>query len=260
MTDDWDFYALRVDGEPASIFVDLGIEADAPIPALPHMAYVRLFMDQPRSDGLSSSEEFDTLVAIEKSMEETLCGESVGYVGRNTSGGCRDFYFYVSSPANWSERVAQVLSSYGEYKYETGSREDAEWSVYLNFLLPGAVDRQRIENRRVCESLERHGDKLVAGREIDHWSYFPDASAVDGYLADVEALGFRLRTQHLSDSGPLRHGVQVWRVDVPSYNSIDEVTLPLFEASVRHGGDYDGWECEVVADPIRRESSRSSER
>ena len=31
MSDDWDFYSLRVDGEPASIFVDLGISEDAPI-------------------------------------------------------------------------------------------------------------------------------------------------------------------------------------------------------------------------------------
>jgi hypothetical protein len=246
MTDDWDFYLLRVDGEPASIFVNLGIQADAPLQALPHMAYVRLYMNQARPDGLSSSEEFETLVAMEKSMEEILCGESVCYVGRNTSGGCRDFYFYVSSPADWPEQVARALSACGDYKYETGSREDADWSVYLNFLLPGPVDRQRIENRRVCESLERHGDPLVAEREIDHWSYFPDALAADAYLAEAEALGFHLRTRTVSDSGALRHGVQVWGVDVPSHQNIDDVTIPLFEAAVRHKGDYDGWECEVV--------------
>jgi len=29
-------------------------------------------------------------------------------------------------------------------------------NTYLNFLAPGKVDRQRIENRRVCEALERN--------------------------------------------------------------------------------------------------------
>jgi hypothetical protein len=247
MTDNWDFYALRVDGEPASIFVDLGIQSDAPVSSLSHMEYVRLYMNQPRTDGLSSKEEFDILVKIEKAIEANLCGDEVGYVGRNTSGGCRDFYFYASTPQNWQSKVDRVLSVFEDYKYETSSREDAGWSTYLNFLLPGKVDRQKIENRRVCEALERHGDKLVAEREIDHWSYFQSPAAVDAYLAEIEASGFQVRNRPVSNEGTLRYGAQVWRVDIPSYGNIDKVTLPLFEAAARHGGEYDGWECPIEA-------------
>jgi hypothetical protein len=39
----------------------------------------------------------------------------------------------------------------------------------------------------------------------------------------------------------------VWRVDVPAYSNIDEITLPLFEAAERYGGEYDGWESPVEA-------------
>lgn len=247
MTDNWDFYALRVDGEPASIFVDLGIQSEAPMDSHPHLAYVRLHMNKPRQDGLSSQEEFDALINIEKAIEAHLCGSAVGYVGRNTSGGCRDFYFYASSGDGWKSRVDRVLSVFEGYKYETGTREDAGWSTYLNFLLPDKVDRQRIENRRVCEALERHGDKLVAEREIDHWCYFQSPEAVDAYLGEVMAKGYQLRNRSIGEEGDLRYGAQVWRVDVPSYGQIDAVTLPLFEAAERNGGDYDGWECPVEA-------------
>lgn len=247
MTDNWDFYALRVDDEPASIFVDLGVQSNAPVPSLAHMCYVSLRMNAPRADGLSSSEEFDKLVEIEDALEKRLCGNEVGYVGRNTSSGCRDFYFYTSKPEDWQSKVADVLSAFEDYKYETDTREDTEWSTYFNFLLPGEIDCQRIGNRRTCESLERHGDKLVAEREIDHWSYFPSPAAVDAYLAEIEGSGFQLRGRPVSEKGTLRYGAQVWRVDVPSYNAIDEITLPLFEASARHGGEYDGWECPAEA-------------
>ena len=247
MTDDWDFYALRVDDEPASIFVDLGIQANAPLSSHPHMAYVRLYMNDPRPDGLSSKEEFDTLIEIEKSIEATLCDDGVGYVGRKTSGGCRDFYFYVSTANDWQAKVDQALAGFKSYRYETGVRDDAGWTTYLNFLLPGKLDRQRIENRRVCEALERHGDKLTAEREIDHWVYFQSQEALDACLAEVAAAGFGVRNRLVSEEGSFRFGAQVWRVDVPSYGNIDEVTLPLFEAAERHGGDYDGWECPVEA-------------
>lgn len=51
MTDDWDFYAARVDDRPASIFVDLGAAQAAPVETLPLRAHVRLFMNSPRPDG-----------------------------------------------------------------------------------------------------------------------------------------------------------------------------------------------------------------
>jgi len=54
MSENWDFYGLQVDGQPASIFVDLGIVQSAPIPSHPAMGYLRLIMRQPREDGLSS--------------------------------------------------------------------------------------------------------------------------------------------------------------------------------------------------------------
>ena len=245
MTDQWDFYSLQVDDQPASIYVDLGLETQAPLPALPFMAYVRLRMNEPRADGLSSQEEFETLRRIESVLESELSGEEVRYVGRNTSSGCRDFYFYLAQPLLWHENVARVLSSFPDYEFQTGSRDDAAWTVYANFLLPGPVGRQLIRNRRVCEVLESQGDALVTVREIDHWSYFPDHAAADAYLADVIALGFQLRNRSADGDGPSSHGVQVWRIDTPSFAEIDEVTLPLFKTAQRHLGAYDGWECAV---------------
>jgi regulator of RNase E activity RraB len=123
--------------------------------------------------------------------------------------------------------------------------EDAEWSTYLSFLLPGKVDRQKIENRRVCEASERHCDKLTAQREIDHWRYFPNLDAADAYLAEATTSGFQVRCRPVCDNGKFRFCVQVWREDVPAFDCIDDVTLPLFKAAERHSGEYDGWECPV---------------
>jgi hypothetical protein len=246
MTDHWNFYPLLVDDQPASIFVDLGAEACAPLPELPHMAYVSLLMRQPRPDGLSSSEEFDALMEVENALEQSLCSAQIAYVGRNTSNGCRDFYFYIASPLDWKDRVQQVMQRFREYKYDVGSREDAEWSVYKDFLLPGPRTRQSIENRTVCEALERGGDALTTPREIDHWSYFPDQSGADAYLVEATALGYKLRDRSTNVLYPLPFGICVWRVDTPSYQAIDGVTMPLYDAAGRNGGDYDGWECVMV--------------
>ena len=80
MTDDWDFYSSRVDGKPASFYVDLGAEAFAPLEDLPHMAYLRQRMQQPRDDGLSNQAEFDQLIVIEDALTEALRDEHTAFV------------------------------------------------------------------------------------------------------------------------------------------------------------------------------------
>lgn len=248
MSSDWDFYLCRVDDEPASIYVDLGIRNDVSRSDRPHMAYVRLFMRAPRPDGLSSQEEFDELVRLEDQVTAALVAETAAtYVGRNTSGGCRDFYFYLADPSNWTQRVSAALADFPEYKYEAGSRLDREWTSYFKFLYPSPEDMERIQNRRVCESLEKNGDALSEPREIDHWAYFPDEDSRARFLSAIAPLGFKVRDLQRSDDGRRSFRIQFYRVDLPSFAGIDAVTLPLYRAAVAAGGDYDGWETQVLS-------------
>jgi len=86
MSDKWDFYPLLVDDQPASIFVDLGIAAEAPIATHAHMAYVSVEMRHPRDDGLSSQEEFEDLCRLEDAIIPKICAGNAIYVGRKLIG------------------------------------------------------------------------------------------------------------------------------------------------------------------------------
>lgn len=248
MSDNWDFYSCRVDDEPASIYLDLGLADEAPLKERPFMAYVRVHMRQPRPDGLSSQEEFEELLRLEDHLIAALtAADRSTFVGRNTSGGCRDFYFYTADPNGWSTQVGDAMADFAEYRHESGSRLDREWNSYFGFLYPSPADLERIQNRRVCESLQKNGDALAEPREIDHWAYFPDEAARASFLDYIDTQGFDVRDLIQSESAEMPFGVQFYRVDVPSLDSIDAVTLPLFEAATERGGDYDGWETPVVS-------------
>jgi hypothetical protein len=49
-----------------------------------------------------------------------------------------------------------------------------------------------MQDRRVVETLERHGDDLTTVRRVDHWAYFRTAAARDAFVADAGEQGFRL--------------------------------------------------------------------
>jgi hypothetical protein len=247
MSDDWDFYFLRVDDKPASIFVDLGIAPEAPIKTLPFMAYVRIYMKNPRSDGLSSQEEFDALVSIEDAIKEVLIGgDGTLYVGRNTGDGVRDFYFYTTQATDWDRRAKALMRSFAAYEFDSGCRGDPEWKTYLEFLYPSDADKERMKNRRLCGALSERGDALTEKREIDHWAYFPSASARSAFIERAAKLGFLLRSTSEPEKPGDRFGAPLFRIDAPAFDAIDDVTLPLFELATALGGDYDGWETMVV--------------
>jgi uncharacterized protein (TIGR01619 family) len=252
VTDDWDFYLCKVEDRPASIFVDIGASKSAPDKAfghaLGHIGSLMLKMQAPRPDGLSSQEEFDTLVALEDGLAKALVDATTVYIGRVTSDGHREFFFYTNAPAVWAERVRTAMQAYPAYRFESDTYEDLQWRTYFEFLYPNAQQMQGIQNRRVCMSLEKHGDRMVNLREVDHFIYFQNARDRGGFLNAVNALGFKVRILMEPDEELKTFGVQLYRIDVPSYENIDEITMPLFDLANEYNGDYDGWETQVVAE------------
>ena len=247
MSNDWDFYFCRVDERPASIFVDLGAAQVAPLAQFPVMAYVRIYMQAPREDGLSSEAEFAALTSLEDALESLQSETEASYVGRCTSDGCRDLYFYARTGSDWEERVSRIMKDFPTYEFECDTRSDPEWTTYFNFLSPSDEDRERIQNRRTCEVLEKNGDKLAAARPIDHWAYFPKPGLRQAFVEEALALGYDVAEWIDSESEGEKYGVRLSAVGLPSLELIDELTLPLFRAARAHGGEYDGWETQVVS-------------
>jgi hypothetical protein len=247
LSDNWDFYFCQVDGKLASIFVDLGIRPDVPLKNYCEMAYLRLYMQRPRDDGLSSSDEFEVLGEIEDNISGALqhADHSV-FIGRNTTDGFRDFVFYTVDGGKCLSVVQSVLRQFPQYRYETGSRLDAEWSAYLDFLYPSDRDRQTIENRRVIEALKSHGDAIAQVREISHWTYFPTETARAGFVLKARALGMSAAELSTSDKARNTYCARLVHADIPTAQSMNEMTLALFDAAQEHGGEYDGWESPVI--------------
>ncbi|MGH8082478.1 MAG: DUF695 domain-containing protein [Lysobacter sp.] len=245
MSDHWDFYFCRINDHEASIFLDLGLAREAPLPGLRYAATIQLQMRRPREDGLSSQDEYPTLIEIENHLKAVLENSGTLYIGRCTYNGLREFHFRLEDAIDWPRRAAQALTTFQDYLHQTLSRDDPEWSVYFDFLHPSPEDNERISNRQVCDRMADQGDPLIEPRDIDHWIYFDAATSRDAFITQVAALGFAVRELLERDEHRDQCGVRLYRSDIPSADRINDITLPLFRAALEHAGDYDGWECEV---------------
>lgn len=239
MSNHWDFYFATVNEQVASIMVDLGIRSHVPDAQKSLLTWVWVEMHRARPDGLAEPEEVPRLQELEDDLVATVRA-SAALVGRVTTAGRREFYFY-GEPGNASEQqVAAAMARYPDYKYTCESQADEAWEQYLDVLYPPPLDMEAIRNRKTRMALQEKGDDPAEIRVVTHWVVIPDAARTQ-FLREADARGFA-PAQGAAAENPCQIALEREN----SMEEIDQTTLVLRELAAAHGGSYDGWETPVV--------------
>jgi hypothetical protein len=254
LSDDWDFYFARVNEAVSSIFVDLGIRADAPMEKRPWLLWVWVSLQSPKPDGLATNEEARTLHVIGEALASTICAAcDAQLVARITGAGRREFYFYGAEPGELKTSVVNAMQAHPAYQYETGSTFQPDWDQY-EMLFPSETNLERMQNRRMLESLAEQGDCHELPRKIEHWLYFADEISRAACRDTLVAIDFLVEDEGMSeeDSAALPFALVVSRTDSVDSHTINGITLELQRLAGEYCARYDGWECPVVrsAEPV----------
>ena len=249
MTEHWAAYFCNVNNKLASIFLDLDLHNTVPDAGRSWLLWVWVYFKQPRPDGLSSSEEFATLCAIEDKLNAAIRqGCEATLAGRITTQGRREFYYYGPNPDAFQSTVAKSMGSFDAYEFDQGTQHDPQWNQYLNVLYPSPDDLQRILNQEVLNVMEKEGDQPEAQREVLHWSYFPTESNRSDFKNAVQVRGYIIDSESHHPDGDNPYGICYGKIQQSTAKAIDESVLDLAKLSERFQGEYDGWEAQVMAD------------
>ncbi len=132
----WNSYLVNVNNEIASIFLNLDLKKKAPYKAYPKLTWYWLKMDNPKENGLSSDEDFDSLLSHEDKLEEHLSGLPIIFAGRITTQGMRQFYYYTEKDFDFSNTIKKFLGEKAPFLFQVGEKTDTDWSQYLELLYP----------------------------------------------------------------------------------------------------------------------------
>lgn len=227
--------------------VDLGLRGLAPIDAKPWLSWVWVYMQVPRPDGLSSSDEAPKLYEIEDAIELKL-GRDAGAVfcGRITTESRRELYFYGETADGFQQAVGIAMAAFKEYKFDLGLKDDPGWTQYLNVLYRGPEDLERIKKGDLLDVLTRKGDVLTIPRQVMHWIYFPTSASSSLFSKAAADAGFVVESEYELEDSDRRFCVRVSRVQSIEQTEIDETTIQLLHLAQGLDGDYDGWETPVT--------------
>jgi uncharacterized protein (TIGR01619 family) len=208
-------------------------------------------MQSPDDNGFATEEEEPLLTKIEDSFIDAVeITTSAILVGRVTTCGRREFYFYAKSEEGFQDSIAEALEAFEDYEFETGAQEDEEWSQYFDVLYPSPEDAQQIFNRQVIERLSESGDSLNTPRPVDHFANFKTDEDRSQFIQATAGSGYKVIDQDYNDEDghEFPYGVSLQRVSPVDWDTIDEITFELFDLAREHNGDYEGWGSQVVID------------
>jgi uncharacterized protein (TIGR01619 family) len=248
MAEDWDVYLGPVNDQPAAIFVDLAPATAPQDRQRPWLLRVSIELQVQRADGLNDPDETDVLYAIEDELFAAIArGLRARYVGRVTSQGRREHYYYGVSADGFREASAAAMEAFDNYSFACYDEQDSDWRTYHELLYPGPLELRTIQNRRVVQQLTERGDDLSEPRDVDHWMYFPSEEHRDQFLLQIAGNGFRTECHLAEEAEPeLRYGVQLTRSDRVDLETIDGLVTDLFLRTQNCGGEYDGWGTSVI--------------
>lgn len=256
MAGQWDFYLCRLNGKPASIYLDMGLKKTAPEAKRHALLVVRILLRFPDpGNGMATDEEYDALLAIEDQLTQAL-KEDFGavYVGRITTDSRREFFFYSAGARDVGSYARAALSGFPDYRVEAWGQADAAWSQYLDVLYPRGASLRWITNKSAIEALEARGDTIERARPITHFSYFPSASQRAAFTGSIENAGFTVsrltETGRAADARP--YGVVYQQAQSATLAVLSETTGLLTQLAEKNGGEYDRWECELAAGVKRK--------
>ncbi|WP_123041484.1 DUF695 domain-containing protein [Cohnella candidum] len=244
MSDNWDTYFTYIDRKPASFFLDLDPWEEGTNEKFVHLYRLSVVLKEPDNIGLTTNAEAEVLFAAEDSIHDLL-DEHYLFVGRVTTEGRRNFYYYTDSEdVNLLQNLA--ARSLENYRYTFGRIEEKEpGAFYREFLYPNKANWHRLMNRHLVNKLNELGDTLEKRREVTHWIYFDSAESRRLFQEKVLKDGFRIVDQEQSNQ---RYSLCISRNDLVDLHAISGVTDVLVHAAEECGGDYDGWETKVIED------------
>ena len=246
--EDWAVYFCTVnEDEIGSALVDLGFANIAPIESKSHLITITTFMNNPTEDGLSSNEENDLLNQIEDYFIESIVEElDASYVGRLKYDGKILSYFYSGKTENVQNTIKKIEQKFPNYRFEQSFKEERNWRAYFEVLYPSPFEMQVIQNGRVIENLEKHGDNLEKERQVDHWIYFKSETDRENFISSIKGNGFEIMEKETLSSGDSPFSLQLSRIDKVDYENVNEYVMYLWQEAQQFNADYDGWETFIV--------------
>ena len=153
-------------------------------------------------------------------------------------------YFYSKSDEFLAALVGQIASEYPQYNFNYMVEKDGPWNFYYNALLPGVLEQQLMDNRRIHDAMVAQGFDEKKLRPVCHWFYFENGAKRRQCAVRLMAWGYEILDDNFYDENVVQapFGLKAACLQDMQLETLFEKTYASFELAEEYEGIYDGWQ------------------
>jgi hypothetical protein len=189
-------------------------------------------------EGLLHSRERERIDGLEQALVHGIHDGRTGiYCGSCTTGGQRDYLFYLADDSGWEQRARRILAAFPEYGFHCFSHMETRWDTYFHFLLPEEGEMPSVHAHALRAGLLRRKIPLHRPRPLTHSLSFCSAADRENFRLQACEEGFIPETDGMAHASIKPHCLRVRRADKPG--AVERVIAELKELAEAHGGSYE---------------------
>ena len=242
-TESWDSYLAKFGDQPASVLVDMGLNASAPDKRYPYLVVVGPKAHSSNKYGLPDNEEISQLETILDATDNFITGITAKVLaGTVTYNGERLNYYYVKDTTGIRNAIRRMYNrSFKDYQFKLSVKSDPQWLTYSTFLYPSEETLNWMDNNKLITVLLQSGDSLTKPRNIVYAACFKTDSSRSAFMAFVTGNGYTVQKSPTVKNYTFPECILFSRFGYIKMDSINIVTTTIKEEVKKHNGFYDGW-------------------
>lgn len=215
--EEWDTYMSKIGAKPASILVDMGAYAAAPMKLYSYVVITGPRAKKCDGNGLPSAGEIDSLERVLGATSGMLSGATAKkLVGTLTYNCERVNYYYVQDTTAVRRALNRMYENYlTDYTYSLKIKYDPQWEVYRNFLYPDSSVKFWMATNRIVNKLITYDGDFTQARKLTYTFMFQSASNCSAFVDSVRAHNYVAGTMRLK-----KDVANVYEINVSRYNSL----------------------------------------
>ena len=142
----------------------------------------------------------------------------------------------------FEKSVFAAMASFSGYEWLSQAKEDPKWDNFFTVLYPSEFELLRIYGRRQIELILKDDAKRHQSFMVHHAFTFSSLKEREDFLKNLPWAGFEiLSLPSVTDTKTNKFTLEMRRKAVLSLEWIDQFVVPLYKASKRYNGKYEGW-------------------
>ena len=247
--DVWSMSFSRMDEHDVSVVFNESISSRVDSLPLPNAMVIQIKLKSVSEAGFPTDSEFPLITQFEEVATDLIHLNGGVSLGRVTTNGIRLLFALVPEGTSAIEGGLKDAAETLSYEVDVRIRPDPSKDVYWQALYPTPDERQVMGDMEVLRALNEGGDDSSAKRQVDHWAFFKTKTSAEQFAEWCEQSKYRNVVVEKSKqglSGPVEWAVHFSHDGTMMLNDITGHTISIDRKVREVGGEYDGWETQVI--------------